>query len=186
MSDYCNISLCPTTAVAASLIIDVSYCNVSWFCASFASTRLLQMNNKNVQQELLVLLNITCCTDYEIITKTITPPETLLQLQWHMLHMFHTTQMILYQLQHVPKACITIHNKCSFHNSHCYLVSGEVLVIERMPATSLFHFCSPPSNGGFYILVSWLGTFSKHFWAYRFVSLSQFLVYKNSIFQGGY
>jgi hypothetical protein len=25
------------------------------------------------------------CTDYEIITKTNKPPETLLQLQWHIL-----------------------------------------------------------------------------------------------------
>jgi hypothetical protein len=27
-------------------------------------------------------------------------------------------------------------------------VSGKVLVTERMPATSLFHFCSPPSGMG--------------------------------------
>jgi hypothetical protein len=34
-------------------------------------------------------------------------------------------------------------------NSSCYPVSGEVLVTERMPATSLFHFCSSPSSDGF-------------------------------------
>jgi hypothetical protein len=33
-------------------------------------------------------------------------------------------------------------------NSSCYPVSGEVLVMDRMPATSLFHFCSSPSSDG--------------------------------------
>jgi hypothetical protein len=32
-------------------------------------------------------------------------------------------------------------------NSSC-LVSGAVLVTERMPATSLFHFCSFPTSDG--------------------------------------
>jgi hypothetical protein len=43
----------------------------------------------NVQQKLLFSRSLTeealCCTDYEIITKIIVPPETLLQLQWHIL-----------------------------------------------------------------------------------------------------
>jgi hypothetical protein len=38
-------------------------------------------------------------------------------------------------------------------NSSCYPVSGEVLLTERMLATSLFHFGSSPSNDGSYILV---------------------------------
>jgi hypothetical protein len=33
-------------------------------------------------------------------------------------------------------------------NSPCYLVSGEVLVRERMPATLLFHFSLSPSSDG--------------------------------------
>jgi hypothetical protein len=34
-----------------------------------------------------------------------------------------------------------------------YLVSGEILVTERMPATSLFHFCLFLSSDGQYILI---------------------------------
>jgi hypothetical protein len=33
-------------------------------------------------------------------------------------------------------------------NISCYLFCGEVLVTERMPATSLFHFCLSPSSDG--------------------------------------
>jgi hypothetical protein len=33
-------------------------------------------------------------------------------------------------------------------SNSCYLVSGKVLVTERMPATSLFHFCLFPSSDG--------------------------------------
>jgi hypothetical protein len=38
-------------------------------------------------------------------------------------------------------------------NSSCFPVSGEVIVTERIPATSLFQFCSSPSSNGSGILV---------------------------------
>jgi hypothetical protein len=34
-----------------------------------------------------------------------------------------------------------------------YSVSGKVLVMERIPATSLFDFCSFPSSDGAYIII---------------------------------
>jgi hypothetical protein len=57
-------------------------------------------------------------------------------------------------------------------NSSCYLFCGEVLVTERMPATSLFHFFSSPSSDGVLGFSFRLGMFSKKFWVYRFISLA--------------
>jgi hypothetical protein len=48
-------------------------------------------------------------------------------------------------------------------NRSCYPVSGEVLVTERMPAISLFHFCSSLSSDGSQILVSDQVCFLKMF-----------------------
>jgi hypothetical protein len=86
--DYCDISLWPTTALTASFITDVSYWHVGWFLTSFASSGLLWMTelcNKSYLFFQTSAAKLLSCTDYEIITKTIVLPETLFQLQWHIL-----------------------------------------------------------------------------------------------------
>jgi hypothetical protein len=88
MFDYCDISLWPTTTVTASLIMDVSYCHMDWIFTSFASWRRLWMNelcNKSYFFFQISTVRALSCTDYEVNTKMIIPPETLLQLQWHIL-----------------------------------------------------------------------------------------------------
>jgi hypothetical protein len=49
-------------------------------------------------------------------------------------------------------------------NSSCYPISDDILVTEKMPATSLFHFCSSHSYSlethcFFVMMVSWLMLF---------------------------
>jgi hypothetical protein len=82
MFDYCDISLWPT----ASLKTYVSHC--CWICTTPAGSRLLWMNelcNKSYLFFQTLAAKSLSCTDYEIVTKRILPPETLLELQRHIL-----------------------------------------------------------------------------------------------------
>jgi hypothetical protein len=74
---YCNILLWPTTALASSLITDVSYCCMCWICTSFTSSSLMWVNelcNKRYLFFQILTAKSLSCTNYEIITKTIIPP----------------------------------------------------------------------------------------------------------------